>query len=195
MRVLWLGVVPGWTIRWPRDRGASRGVCQIGARIQGRGLIIPQVSRRAVAKRGAQRFVDGGFKLKDRRRAFARFVRIKSLKACHAFLQALEAPPLLSGRQRWRFRLWRRWDRTTGHVNPWMNYVQGSSPEKSGVRNGHLLPLKADCDSHVGMLCGLRYSPGRSGNVSSVGPFAGYGDERVHPNTPRPPYACERSLH
>jgi hypothetical protein len=57
-------------------------------------------------------------------------------------------------------------------------------PEKSGVRNEHLLPPKTDCDSHVGMLVGLRYSPGRTAKFSSVGPFAGYGDERLHPNTP-----------
>jgi hypothetical protein len=40
--------------------------------------------------------------------ALARFLRIESLKACNALLQPLDATPLLSNCQDWRFRFGRR---------------------------------------------------------------------------------------
>jgi hypothetical protein len=89
----------------------------------------------AVAERGGQSFVDGRLKFENRWRSIARFLRIKCLKVCDAFLQALDASPLLPDRKDWRLRLGGR-KGTARHANLWGGY-----------------------DPHVGTLIILRYTP------------------------------------
>jgi hypothetical protein len=66
-----------WSTNGTQD-GAPRGLGNKGVEVECRGLIVPQVGRRAVPERRGQGFVDGRFELKDRRSALARFVRIIS---------------------------------------------------------------------------------------------------------------------
>jgi hypothetical protein len=112
-----LRIVSSWSTNWAQDGAAKHGICKMGVGVECCGLIVPQVCRRAVPECRRQGFVDSRFEREDGRGALLRFLRIESLKACDAFLQPLDATPLLSDRQGWRFWLGRR-NRTTAHENP-----------------------------------------------------------------------------
>src|SRR5277367_879062 len=114
-----------------QEGAAKRGICNKGAGVECRGLIIPQVGRCAVPECRRQGFVDGRFEREDRRCALPRFLGIESLKACDALLQPLDTPPLLSDCQDWRFGLG-RWGRTTGHANPFSMYDNGLACNLAG---------------------------------------------------------------
>ena len=103
-------------------------------------MVVAQVGGRAVAERRRQSFVDGGFEREDHRGALARFLRIESLKACDTLLQPLDATPLLSNCQDWRFWLGRR-GRTTGHAKLFVGV------QESYRFDGAKLPIRMDAAS------------------------------------------------
>ena len=82
-----LRIVSSWSTNWTQDGAAKRGICNKGAGVECRGLIIPQVCGRAVPESRRQGFVDGRFEREDRRGALLRFLRIESLKARDTLLQ------------------------------------------------------------------------------------------------------------
>src|SRR6516165_11760045 len=114
-RFVSLRIVSSWSTNWTQDGAAKPGICNDGVGLEYRGLIIPQVCKRAVPECRRQGFVDRRFEREDRRGALLRLLRIESLKACDALLQAIDTTPLLSDGQDWGFGLG-RWGRTTGHA-------------------------------------------------------------------------------
>src|SRR5215469_14580335 len=114
-RFVSLSIVSSRSTNWTQDRGAKRGICNNGVGVECRGLIKPQVCRRAVPECRRQGFVDRRLEREDRRGPLLRLLRIESLQACDALLQALNTASLLSDGQDWRFGLG-RWGRTTGHA-------------------------------------------------------------------------------
>ena len=119
-----LRIASWWSTDWTQDGAAKRGQ---GGRVKCRGLIVPQVCRRAVPKCRRQGFVDGRFKLNDCRGALARFQGVECLKSSDALLQPLDATPLLSDGQDRRFGLGRG-DGTTGHGIPRIKSSQRTMP-------------------------------------------------------------------
>src|SRR5258708_2931904 len=95
-RFLSLRVASSWSANWTQD-----GICNAGAGVECRGLIILQVCGRSVTERRRQGFVDGRFEGENFwvAKSLPHFLGIESLKACDALLQPLDTPPLLSGGQ------------------------------------------------------------------------------------------------
>jgi hypothetical protein len=94
-RLVSFRIVSPCSTNWTQDAAAKRGICKKGAGVQCRGLIIPQVGRRAVPECRRQGFVDGRFERENRRGALPRFLGIESLKTGNALLQPLNTTPFL----------------------------------------------------------------------------------------------------
>src|SRR5271169_1619380 len=114
-----LRIVSSWSTNWTQNGAAKRGICNKGAGVECRGLIVPHVCGRAVPECRRQGFVDGRFEREDLgvAKSLPHFLGIESLKACDRLLQPLDTTPLLSDGQDRRFGLG-RWNRTTGHAHP-----------------------------------------------------------------------------
>jgi hypothetical protein len=94
-RFLSLRAASSWSANW------KRGICNEGAGVECRGLIILHIWGRSVTERRRRAFVDGRFERENFgvARSLSHFLGIESLKACDALLQPLDTPPLLSGGQ------------------------------------------------------------------------------------------------